>query len=59
MRPQCVSLNTARCIDCYIEQQNKAANGDKVDTDKRLVAIVERMFERYVVLETPWHAHMG
>lgn len=38
---------TARCIDRYIELQTKAAHGETIDADKRLVAIVERMFERY------------
>lgn len=38
--------HTARCIDRYIELQTKAAHGETIDADKRLVAIVERMFER-------------
>ena len=37
----------ARCVDLYLEQRNReAASSDKVDIDGRLVAIVERMFER-------------
>lgn len=39
--------HAARCIDRYIELQTKAAHGQTIETDKRLVAIVERMFERY------------
>ena len=38
----------ARCVDLYLEQRNReAASSDKIDIDGRLVAIVERMFERY------------
>ena len=38
----------ARCVDLYLEQRNReAASSDKVGIDGRLVAIVERMFERY------------
>lgn len=40
----------ARCVDLYLEQRNQeAASSDKVNIDGRLVAIVERMFERFVV----------
>lgn len=35
-------------MDLYLEQRHQeAASNDKVDIDGRLVAIVERMFERY------------
>lgn len=38
----------ARCVDLYLEQRHQeAASSDKADIDGRLIAIVERMFERY------------
>jgi 26S proteasome regulatory subunit N2 len=38
---------TAKCIDEYIEQRVAAAEAkEEADIDERLVAIVERMFER-------------
>ena len=36
----------AKAIDAYIEQRSDAKTDDVDETDKRLVAIVERMFER-------------
>ena len=53
----------ARCVDLYLEQRNReAASSDKIDIDGRLVAIVERMFERYSCCSafhctTPPHYH--
>ena len=41
-------VSAARCVDLYLEQRSQeAASSDKVDIDGRLIAIVERMFERY------------
>jgi len=42
----------ARCVDLYLEQRNQTTTGTKVDIDSRLAAIVERMFERCLVLVT-------
>lgn len=37
----------SRCVDLYLEQRHQeAASSDKADIDGRLIAIVERMFER-------------
>lgn len=42
----------ARCVDLYLEQRNQAATGTNMDIDSRLAAIVERMFERCLLLVT-------
>mmetsp|Transcript_32576 Transcript_32576/g.103783 ORF Transcript_32576/g.103783 Transcript_32576/m.103783 type:complete len:1598 (-) Transcript_32576:13-4806(-) len=41
-----VETLVAKCVDEYVDLSVKADGGDAVDIDPRLVAIVERMFDR-------------
>lgn len=47
-QPACPAPPAARCIDTYIEQRVKEAEGAEgaAPPDPRLLAIVERLFER-------------